>query len=515
MSLVALSAFTRAFDALERIPIQLNRNTLSFFLSGRIFCGPAFARRSIEPKRRAPPRLRAGGKPASTFPENARVAFDLRGRAGAALLAAMLTALAAPAAHATKIERVVSPGGIEAWVVREPSPLIAVEISFDGGSAQDPADKAGLANLTADLLDDGAGDLDHNAFHDRLERKSISLGFSAGRDHIRGSLRTLSANRDEAFDYLRLAMTAPRFEQDAVERARAQLVSRLKRQTTSPNDLASRAFWQTAFPDHPYGRPVTGTAETVARIGVDDLKAFSKRVLARRKLKIAIVGDIDPAVLGPLLDRTFGGLPAAPDLVPVADVTVHGLGRRIVLPIDVPQAVVTFGTQGIARRDPDFMTAYVVNYILGGGAFSSRLYQEVREKRGLAYGVSDSLSWFDHAAVLVGGTATRSAVTGQAIDIIESEMRRLAAEGPTAEEVEDAKSALDGSYALGLDTSAKIAGQLVQIQLDNLGIDYIDRRSSMINAVTLADTKRVAKRLLESGLLVTVAGKPQGVKSTD
>jgi len=240
------------------------------------------------------------------------LASELRRLAGAAFLAAALLPFAAPAAHATKIERVVSAGGIEAWVVREPSPMIAVEISFDGGSAQDPVEKAGLASLAADLLDDGAGDLDHNAFHDRLERKSISLGFGAGRDHIRGSLRTLSANRDEAFDYLRLALTAPRFDHDAVERARAQLVARLKRETTSPNSMASRAFWQTAFPDHPYGRPVIGTAETVARIGADDLKAFTKRALARGKLKIAIVGDIDPAVLGPLLDRTFGSLPAAP-----------------------------------------------------------------------------------------------------------------------------------------------------------------------------------------------------------
>ena len=435
--------------------------------------------------------------------------------AAAVVVAATLTALAAPAAHATKIERVMSPGGIEAWVVRERSPMIAVDLSFEGGSAQDPADKAGVAYLTADLLDDGAGDLDAKAFHDRLERKSISLGFSAGRDHIRASLRTLTVNRDEAFDYLRMALTQPRFDSDAVERSRDQLVSRLKRATTSPNDMASRTFWQTAFPDHPYGRPVTGTPDTVAHIGIDDLKAYTKRVLARGKLKIAIVGDIDPAALGLLLDRTFGSLPAAPELVPIADIAMHGLGRRIVLPVDVPQAVVTFGTQGIARSDPDFMAAYIVNHILGGGAFSSRLYQEVREKRGLAYGVSDSLSWFEHAAVLVGGTATRSAVTGEAIGIIEAEMRRLGEEGPTAEEVEDAKSALDGSYALGLDTSAKIAGQLVQIQIDNLGIDYIDRRSSMINAVTLADTKRVAKRLLESGLLVTVAGKPQGVKSTE
>jgi zinc protease len=432
----------------------------------------------------------------------------------AVVVAAALAALAAPA-HATKIERIVSPGGIEAWVVREPSPLVALEFAFSGGAAQDPADKPGVAAFAADMWDDGAGDLDATAFQERLQRKSIELGFSAGRDNIRGSLRTLTANRDEAFDYLRMAMTQPRFDVDAVERTRAQLIARLKRQTTTPGDMASRTWWQTAFPGHPYGRPVAGTADSVARITIDDLKAYTKRVLARGKLKIAVVGDVDAATLGPLLDRTFGGLPAQPELVPVADVAMQGLGRRIVLPIDVPQAVVTFGTNGIARSDPDFMAAYVLNHILGGGAFSSRLYQEVREKRGLAYGVSDSLSWLQHAAVLIGGTATRSAVTGEAIGIIESEMHRLAQDGPTGEEVEDAKSALDGSYALGLDTSAKIAGQLVQIQIDNLGIDYIDRRSSLIGAVTLADTQRVAKRLLDSGLLVTIAGKPQGVKATE
>jgi zinc protease len=435
--------------------------------------------------------------------------------AGAALLAAALSSFAAPAAHATRIERVVSPGGIEAWVVHEPSPLIALEFAFIGGSEQDPADKPGVAYLAASVWDDGAGDLDAKAFHSKLEDKSIGLSFNAGRDHVRGSLRTLTVNRDEAFEYLRLALTAPRFDTDAVERARGQLVSRLQRATTSPNDIASRTWWQAAFPDHPYGRPVTGTPESVARISIDDLKSYTKRVLARGKLTVAIVGDIDAADVGALLDRTFGALPAQPELTPVPDVLMQGLGRRIVVPMEVPQAVVTFGTRGIARSDPDFMAAYIVNHILGGGAFSSRLYQEVREKRGLAYGVSDSLTWFDHTAVLVGGTATRSAVTGEAIGIIEQEIRRLADAGPVEQEVADAKSYLEGSYALGLDTSAKVAGQLVQMQLDHLGIDYIDRRSSMIEAVTLADTKRVAKRLLEKGLLVTVVGQPQGVASTE
>jgi zinc protease len=435
--------------------------------------------------------------------------------AGAALIAAALSSFAAPAAHATRIERVVSPGGIEAWVVHEPSPLIALEFAFIGGSEQDPPDKPGVAYLAASVWDDGAGELDAKAFHSKLEDKSIGLSFNAGRDHVRGSLRTLTVNRDAAFEYLRLALTAPRFDTDAVERARGQLVSRLQRATTSPNDIASRTWWQAAFPDHPYGRPVTGTPESVARISIDDLKSYTRRVLARGKLKIAIVGDIDAADVGALLDRTFGALPAEPELTPVPDVLMQGLGRRIVVPMEVPQAVVTFGTRGIARSDPDFMAAYIVNHILGGGAFSSRLYQEVREKRGLAYGVSDSLTWFDHTAVLVGGTATRSAVTGEAIGIIEQEIRRLADTGPVEQEVADAKSYLEGSYALGLDTSAKVAGQLVQMQLDHLGIDYIDRRSGMIEAVTLADTKRVAKRLLEKGLLVTVVGEPQGVTSTE
>jgi zinc protease len=439
----------------------------------------------------------------------------LTGRlAGMAVLAAALVTFADRGASATHIERVVSPGGIEAWVVHEPSPLIALEFAFVGGAEQDPPDKPGVAYLAADLWDDGAGDLDAKAFHTKLENKSIGMSFSAGRDHVRGSLRTLTVNRDEAFDYLRLALTAPRFDADAVERAREQLVSRLRRQSASPNDIASRTWWQTAFPDHPYGRPVAGTPESIARISIDDLKSYTKRVLARGKLKVAIVGDIEAADVGALLDRTFGALPAEPELTPVPDVIMQGLGRRIVVPMDVPQAVVTFGTRGIGRSDPDFMAAYIVNHILGGGSFSSRLYQEVREKRGLAYGVYDSLTWLDHASVLIGGTATRSAVTGEAINIIEQEIRRLADAGPVEQEVADAKSYLEGSYALGLDTSAKIAGQILQMQLDNLGIDYIDRRTGLIEAVTLADTRRVAKRLLDAGLLVTVVGQPQGVTST-
>jgi zinc protease len=433
-----------------------------------------------------------------------------------ALAAGALLSLAAPAADAMTIERVISPGGIEAWLVHDSAvPVIAVEFAVPGGADQDPADKPGVANMTASLLDEGAGPFDATAFHNRLERKAIELSFRAGRDFFRGTLRTLKENRDEAFDYLRLALTEPRFDAADVERIRAQIVSRLQRETTNPNDMASRNWWATAFPDHPYGRPVNGTVESLSRITAGDLKSYAKRALARDNLKIAVVGDIDAATAGQLIDRTFGGLPAKSELTPVASVAPQGLGRRIVTPLDVPQAVVNFGTPGIGRSDPDFIAAYIVNHILGGGSFSSRLYREVREKRGLAYGVSDSLVWLNRTALLLGSTATRADATGQTIDIIEHEIRRLAEEGPTEEEFAKAKTYLKGSFALGLDTSNRIAAQLLQMQLDNLGIDYIERRPGLIDAVTLVDAKRVAKRLLEGGLLITVVGRPEGVTSTD
>ena len=436
----------------------------------------------------------------------------LRGRGALLALTGALLLSLTSLAQATKIERVVSPRGIEAWLVQDKAlPLVSIDFAFTGGANQDPADKPGLANMVADLLDEGAGELDSKAYHERLEAKAIQLGLSTGRDHFRGWLRTLSENRDEAFELLRLALNEPRFDPPEIERIRGQIMARLTRETTSPSDISSKTWWSTAFPGHPYGRPVSGSLDSVPRIEVADLKGYARRVFARDNLKIAVVGDIDAAGVGAFVDKVFGALPAKADLTAIDAARPQGLGRRIVVDLDVPQAVVAFGGPGIARKDPDFMAAYVVNHILGGGSFSSRLYREVREKRGLAYSVHSSLVWLDHAAMLMGGTGTRAERTGETIDIIEQEIGRLAESGPTEDELKQAKSYLKGSYALGFDTSAKIAGQLVQIQLDDLGIDYIDRRSGMIDAIGIDDVRRVAKRLLDPGMLVTVVGRPQGV----
>ena len=429
-------------------------------------------------------------------------------------LACVAFVAAVPAASAMKIEKIVTPAGITAWLVREHTvPMVSLNYAFRGGSSQDEADKAGTANLTADLLDEGAGKLDSSAYHDRLERHAIDLRFNVGRDYFRGTLRSLNEHREEAFDLLHLALTEPRFDADAVQRVRGQVMAGLRREITNPNDVASLRWWQTAFPGHPYGRQSSGSLTTVPHITADDLRNYVRNVFARNQLTVSIVGDVDAKTAAALIDRAFGSLPAKNDLKPVPQVTPVGLGKRIVIKLNVPQSVVTFGGKGIERSDPDFMAAYIVNHILGGGDFTSRLYREVREKRGLAYGVYDSLVWFNHAAVVIGGTATRDDRTGDALKIIEQQIARMAAQGPTEAEMVAAKSYLKGAYALSLDSSRKIAAQLTQIQLDNLGIDYIQRRGAMIDGVTLADAKRVAKRLYGGGLLVTVAGRPKDLTS--
>ncbi len=434
----------------------------------------------------------------------------------AAIAGAVALALASLSpAQAVTIEPIVSPKGIKAWLVRENAvPLVAMSFAFNGGTSQDPAGKSGTANLVASTLDEGAGELDSKAFQDRIERRAIEMSFSAVRNQFYGSLRVLNENRDEAFDLLRMVLSQPRFDAEAVERVRGQVISGLRRETTNPNTIASQQWWQAAFPGHPYGLETKGSLETVPSIAPADLRDFTRRVFARNGLTISIVGDIDAKAAGELIDRAFGSLPDKNDLVPVADAKPAGLGRRIVVDVNVPQAVITYGGAGIARKDPDFMAAYIVNHVLGGGTFSSRLYREVREKRGLAYGVSESLVWFRHAAVFVGGTATRADRTADALAIIEAEVKRMAEEGPTAEEFAAAKDYLKGAYPLSLDTSSKIAGQLTQIQLDNLGIDYIDRRAAMIDSVTLEDAKRAAKRVFGDGMLVTIAGRPKGLVSS-
>ncbi|GBU18238.1 MULTISPECIES: pitrilysin family protein [Methylobacterium] len=407
---------------------------------------------------------------------------------------------------------VAAAAGIEAWHVASPVvPMVALAFTFEGGAAQDPEGKAGCAQMLARLLDEGAGDLDSDAFQERLAARAIELSFHAGPDAVGGSLKTLVKHADEAVELLALALAKPRFDASAIERVRAQVVAGLRYQQNDPGVMASRRFFREAFSGHPYGRPSSGTVESVSAITRDDLVAMHARIVGRGAVKVAAVGAIEAEALAAALDRAFGALPEAGTLTPVPRVEVGAIGRREVVDLDVPQSVIRFGMAGIPWRDPDFIPAYVLNHVLGGGSFTSRLFQEVREKRGLAYSVGTSLVSHRSAAMIWGYTATKNERVGEAMAVIAEEVNRLVADGPSDEELQKAKDYLTGSYALGFDTSTKIAHQLVQIAFEGLGMDYITRRNAMVSAVTQADIRRAAERTLGDGrMLAVAAGRPTG-----
>jgi zinc protease len=263
------------------------------------------------------------------------------------------------------------------------------------------------------------------------------------------------------------------------------------------------------FGDHPYARRLRGSAETLAGITEADMRGFVRDRFATDVLLIAVVGDITPERLKPLLDDTFGALPehAASRTLPA--VKPREGGETLVAKLPIPQSVVVFGQPGLKRDDPDWYAALLVNDILGGGGFASRLTAEVREKRGLAYSIYSALMPLEEGGVIVGGVGTENARVGQSLALVRSEWQRMRDEGPTAAELAAAKTYLTGSFPLSLDSTGRIAGTLISIMRDRLGIDYLDRRNALIDGVSLADAQRVAKKLLDpDALTFIVVGSP-------
>ena len=418
-------------------------------------------------------------------------------------------------AAAMNIQQITSPGGIHAWLVEEHSvPLISLRYAFDGGNSQDPEGKAGVANFITAMMDEGAGDLKSEEYQERMEDISMRMSYDDTKDSLYGSFETLTANRDKAVELLKLSVQKPRFDDDAVARIRQQLIANLIYADKDPGKVAMREWYAQAFAGHPYARPSSGTVDTVSKIGRDDLVAYHKRIFARDNLKVVAVGDITPAELGKLIDDVFCDLPAKADLFPVAKVEAATGGNQRVIDMGVPQSVAVFGLGAMPRKDPDFMAAFVVNHILGGGGFSAKLMEEVREKRGLAYSVYTYIQPDRYTSILVGSVATKNASMSESLDIIRNEMKKMAENGPTETDLNAAKSYLTGSYALRFDTNSKIASQLLGLMQEGFGPDYVENRNKMIDAVTLADAKRVAARLLKpDDLIVTIVGKPAGMKS--
>lgn len=416
---------------------------------------------------------------------------------------------AAPS-YAVEIKEVVSPKGIKAWLVQDDFvPLISMRFSFKGGSTQDPNGKEGLANLMTGLFDEGAGDLDSETFQEKLDDVGAEMGFNADDDDVTGSIRMLAEKRDQAVDLLTLAVNKPRFDQAPIDRIRQQIVAGIKSSERDPNTIAGRKFAEVLYGDHPYGRRSEGTEASLNSITHDDLATFHKRNFARDNLIVAVVGSISPEELSPLLDKVFGDLPEKAELETISEAKL-AFGQTTRVDYALPQTSISMVYPGVRRQDADFFPAYIMNHILGGGTFSSRIYNEVREKRGLAYSAGSNLVTRDHMAALMVNTATRADRANETLQILKTEIAKMAKDGPTEDELVEAKKYLIGSYAVNnLDLSSAVASTLIGLQDENLGRDYIDKRAELINAVTLDQVKAAAKKLLETDPAILIVGSPQ------
>ncbi|KMW60153.1 Peptidase, M16 family [Candidatus Rhodobacter oscarellae] len=425
--------------------------------------------------------------------------------------------LTAPGARAAvDIQEVISPGGITAWLVEEHQiPFVALEIRFKGGASLDAPGKRGAINLMTGLIEEGAGDLDARGFAQAQESLAARFEFDVYDDALSVSARFLTENRDASVALLKSALNAPRFDQDAVDRVRGQVLSIIRSDEKDPNEIARRAFNARTYGDHPYASSSNGTLESVGGLTRDDILAAHQAVLTKDKLFVGVVGDITAEELGALLDDLLGGLPETGAAIPDrAEISFDG-GVEVV-PFQTPQSVAIFGHAGISRDDPDFFPAFVLNTILGAGGFDSRLMTEVREKRGLTYGVNSYLASRDLADLVVGQVASANDRIAEAIDVIKAEWARIAAEGVTQDELEVAQTFLTGQYPLRFDGNARIAGILVGMQTGDLPIDYIATRNDKVWAVTLEDVRRVAARLLDPEMLTfVVVGAPEGLEATN
>jgi zinc protease len=432
-------------------------------------------------------------------------------------VALLVVFLIAPlSAHAVDIESVTSPGGVTAWLIEDHSnPLISLSFGFKGGASEDPVGKEGLATFVSGLLDEGAGDTVSADFQKTLADHGIDFGFDAGLDSFTGGLRFLSDDKDLAADMLGLALTKPRFDPEPVSRMRGQFLSQAEDEAKDPEQVASQAFGKIMFGDHPYARSSDGTVAGLQAIGVDDLKGFVARTFAKDRLYVAVVGDVTPDQLKLLLDKAFGALPAKSAPLAVAEAKIDDKGGLAVIERDLPQTIILFGEPGVKRADPDFFAAYLANYTLGGGGFSSRLTEEVREKRGLTYGIDTDLVTLDHAGAIWGSAQTVNEKAAQVIDLTLKEWAKMQADGPSQAELDAAKTYLLGSYAQNFTTTRSAAQTLLGIQMEHLGIDYVTRRDQEIQAVTLDQVKAAAKKLFDPAKLAILAlGKPVGLKPT-
>lgn len=384
-------------------------------------------------------------------------------------------------------------------------PIVKVVLAIKAGSIFEPAQKAGLANLTADLLNEGTMRRTSKEISEAIDFVGGSISASGGPEYMTISLSVLKKDVKLGFDLLSDMVLNPAFREDEIKRRKAVIKSSIIQQKEDPGTVASKAFLPAIYGDHPYGRPPEGTEETVEGLTRQDVVEFHRTYYAPNNAIIAVAGDLDRKEVISLIDTYFKDW-SRRDVPETKFPELPALKGRKVIKIkrDVTQASIILGHLGIRREDPDYYAVSVMNYILGGGGFASRLMDNIRDNRGLSYDVHSVFSAGRHAGSFLAGLQTKNASANLAIDEIIREMGLIRTSEVADKELSDAKAYLTGSFPLRIDSTGKIASFLVAVEYFGLGMDYAERYKTYIESVTRDDILRVARRYLNTEDFVLV-----------
>lgn len=410
------------------------------------------------------------------------------------------------------IQQFTTPGGVSVWLVEEPSiPILSLRMAWTAGETNDPEGLEGLTNAMVYHMNEGAGELDAQGFFKGMEELNMSFSCGASNESTYCNASMLTDNADASFDMIALAFAEPRFDDGPFERFKREQEVSLQTRETNPQFLAARARAAALYPDSAYARETD--AESLAALTQDAMRAQKDLLMVQEGMLVTAVGAMSPEELAPLIDKAVSGLPESSETAETDDVVLAApASAPVVIDLPQPQSLVTFAAPAMTREDPDFYTAVVLNYTFGGGGFESRLMKDLRVAKGLTYGIYTQVSSADKIQLWSGGGQTKNESAGEFIEGIKENMSAMVAEGMTEEELSAAKAYLTGSYPLGFDSNAKIAARMMGVRLDELPVDFFDKRNAMVEAVTLEDVNRVAAEYLSpENFTFIVVGQPEGL----
>ncbi len=412
--------------------------------------------------------------------------------------------------NALEYKKLQTSKGIKFWFVQDKSiPIVSVSFSFGGGSSLDSKEKNGISNLMTSMMDEGTTNLTSNELKNLMKENGMKLNFSSQRDRINGNFQTISSQILKSFELFSEVLNHPKFDEKDINKIKRQIISSIKIDESDISTLASNKFNQFFFDQHNFSENTKGSIKSLNNINREDLIKFHKKVFQKQNLIIGVAGNVNEKNIKEFIDLVFGDLNNYDEILKIKKFETLAKGERI-HKIKTPQTSVLFGHPGLARNNENFFALRIANYILGGGGFQSRLYKNIREKKGLVYSVYSYLLSFESDGVIVGGFQTRNKSVYETVESVKNEWKKIQKKGITKTELENAKAYYNGSFTRNFTSTLSIARLLQIVQYYKLGDNYFQEREKIINSLSLEKVNQVVSNLFDGKkLFFMIVGEPE------